>query len=102
MKKRSDLSAFEQKKVFGQALFWSREALATRPAHRVAAEAAIDEIYALAGYRAPAKKRWMSSPLSAVVDAGDPVFHGKFDGGFPEGAQFAIGAVGLLQDEGEF
>ena len=71
MTKRSDLTEFQQKKVFGQALFWSREALATRPAHRAVAEAAIDEIYALAGYRAPAKKRWMSSPVSAVVDAGD-------------------------------
>ena len=58
MTKRSDLTEFQQKKVFGQALFWSREALATRPAHRAVAEAAIDEIYALAGFRAPAKKRW--------------------------------------------
>lgn len=71
MPKRSDLTEVQQTKVFGQALFWSREALATRPAHRAVAEAAIDEIYALAGFRAPAKKRWMSSPVSAVVDAGD-------------------------------
>lgn len=71
MPKRCDLTEVQQRKVFGQALFWSREAMATRPANRAVAEAAVDEIYALAGYRAAKKKRWMSSPVSAVVDARD-------------------------------
>lgn len=70
MPKRSDLTASQMWKLIALAQFWSREAMSTRPADRGLAEAAIDEIYALAGYRAP-KKRWMSSPVSAVIDARD-------------------------------
>lgn len=70
MTKRSDLTEFQQREVIRLAHSWSREALATRSAHRGVAEAALDDIYSLAGYSAP-KKRWMSSPVSAVVDAGD-------------------------------
>ena len=37
----------------------------------------------------------------AVVDPGNPVFDGEVDTAFAEAAQFAVGAVRRLQDEGE-
>ncbi|MBK9080476.1 MAG: hypothetical protein IPL91_15905 [Hyphomicrobium sp.] len=60
----------EQKaKLFALLLFWSNEATSTARADRFVAEACIDAIYALKGLAAP-KKRWVSSPLSALVGAG--------------------------------
>ena len=74
MPKRSDLSNAQQVKLLALSSFWSRQWASTAPADRPRAEAAVDEVYALAGYRPP-KKRWMLSPLSAVVNVGDDMRH---------------------------
>lgn len=70
MRTRDDLTDQQKMKLLGLASFWSSQATLTLPADRPRAEAAIDEIYALAGYPPP-KKRWMSSPMTAAVDAGE-------------------------------
>jgi hypothetical protein len=45
---------------------WQRHALSTEPAERGAAEAAITELYALAGH-SPPEFAWVSSPAAAVA-----------------------------------
>lgn len=48
---------------------WVNEAMSTARADRYVSEACIDVIYDLVGLPKP-KKRWVSSPLSALIDAG--------------------------------
>lgn len=69
---RSELTDEEKTKLFALTVFWSGEATSTAPANRSMAEAAIDAVYALSGRRPP-KKRWVSSPLSAAIDAAEDI-----------------------------
>lgn len=69
---RNDLTQEQVSKLLGLALFWQREADRTARANRPRAEAAIDEIYALRG-RPPPQKRWVSSPMSALINVGEDI-----------------------------
>lgn len=69
---RDDLTNEQKTKLFALALFWQHEAVSTNRANRTRAEVAVDEIYAMSNLPPP-KKRWVSSPLSALVDAGESV-----------------------------
>lgn len=69
VKKQVDLTDEQKAKIFALALSWSSEATSTARANRFVTEACINAIYALKGLPEP-KKRWVSSPLSALIGAG--------------------------------
>ena len=64
-----NLTDAQKAKIFALSAFWANEATSTARANRFVAEACINAIYTLNGLPEP-KKRWMSSPLSALIDAG--------------------------------
>lgn len=67
-----NLTDAQKAKIFALSAFWANEATSTARANRFVAEACVNAIYTLNGLPEP-KKRWMSSPLSALIDAGEDI-----------------------------